>query len=294
MLEDVRSIGYTPEVGKKAEAGDAEAQYWLALAYQYGRGIERNAEQAFSWLESAAQQGHVKATYLLGGYLHEGFGCRDDKNKALSLLKKAAQKGHHEAKCKLGIWYKNGHEPVLEKNLNKAVSLFYSAAKAGSPFAHYELAMLSQRGEFLASDYMFVLQHYHQAYLIFSEFATAGNRRYQYFCYELLFWRIAPLGLNKKRLKQEGLLWLKQSAIAGYYKAMYEYGRLLSYGICLETTESACLNSHRHCLTRNKEDAHHWVSRCLEVVPVTYTEAEELLRQLTSKQSKPSARFDSE
>ena len=51
---------------KKAEAGDAKAQFLLATAYDTGSGAPRNAVQAERWYLAAAKQGHVEAHNSLG------------------------------------------------------------------------------------------------------------------------------------------------------------------------------------------------------------------------------------
>lgn len=49
-----------------AEAGDAEAQYKLGLAYAANTGSDKHRRQAIYWLCSAAVQGHASAQYELG------------------------------------------------------------------------------------------------------------------------------------------------------------------------------------------------------------------------------------
>ena len=46
---------------KSAKLGYAEAQYALGLAYAEGRGVEKDATQAYGWLLDAAKQGHQAA-----------------------------------------------------------------------------------------------------------------------------------------------------------------------------------------------------------------------------------------
>ncbi len=53
---------------EKANDGDAQAQFNLALCYANGTGIEKNEELAFQWHKKAAEQGHVKAQFALGLY----------------------------------------------------------------------------------------------------------------------------------------------------------------------------------------------------------------------------------
>ena len=56
-------------IEKKAQAGDAEAQFQLGQVYIHGNpeaGVETDAEQAEQWLQKAAAQRHRPAQYVLG------------------------------------------------------------------------------------------------------------------------------------------------------------------------------------------------------------------------------------
>src|SRR3954454_25179894 len=52
-----------------AEKGDADAQFNLAQAYRFGRGVAINLGAAQAWYERAANKGHVMAQYTLGRML---------------------------------------------------------------------------------------------------------------------------------------------------------------------------------------------------------------------------------
>ena len=52
-----------------AEKGDADAQFNLAQAYRFGRGVPINLGAAQAWYERAANKGHVNAQYILGRML---------------------------------------------------------------------------------------------------------------------------------------------------------------------------------------------------------------------------------
>lgn len=56
------------ELQQKANDGDAQAQFDLALCYAKGTDIEKNAELALDWHKKAAEQGHAKAQFALGLY----------------------------------------------------------------------------------------------------------------------------------------------------------------------------------------------------------------------------------
>ena len=44
-----------------AEQGNAEAQLYLGIMYEYGKGVPWNPVQAFNWYRKAAESGHPKA-----------------------------------------------------------------------------------------------------------------------------------------------------------------------------------------------------------------------------------------
>ena len=54
---------------KKAEAGDAEAQFEVGKAYDLGEGVEKDLAQAAVWYKKSASQGNMKAQNNLGDYL---------------------------------------------------------------------------------------------------------------------------------------------------------------------------------------------------------------------------------
>lgn len=56
------------ELQQKANDGDAQAQFELALCYAKGTNIEKNAELAFEWHKKAAERGYVNAQFALGLY----------------------------------------------------------------------------------------------------------------------------------------------------------------------------------------------------------------------------------
>ena len=45
----------------KAEQGYADAQYRLALMYDYGEEVEQDYSQAFKWYQRSANQGYANA-----------------------------------------------------------------------------------------------------------------------------------------------------------------------------------------------------------------------------------------
>lgn len=84
-----------------AEAGDAEAQYKLGLAYAGNVESDKHRKEAIYWLCSAAVQGHKSAQYELGRlYVRSGAtadGELDNRASAYFWYTAAASQGHVEA-----------------------------------------------------------------------------------------------------------------------------------------------------------------------------------------------------
>jgi TPR repeat protein len=62
------------ETSKKAESGDAEAQFNLGKMYYKGQGITKNYNTAFQWYSKAAAQGNIKAKNNIGSLYYDGEG----------------------------------------------------------------------------------------------------------------------------------------------------------------------------------------------------------------------------
>ena len=78
---------------QSAEAGEAEAQYQLAVLYDDGGEVAQNYEQAIYWYQKAAEQGLDKAQHNLGIAYDEGLGVTQDYQQAYEWFQKAAQQG---------------------------------------------------------------------------------------------------------------------------------------------------------------------------------------------------------
>jgi len=63
---------------KKAEQGDAAAQYYLAVAYERGYGVPQDYQEAMKWFRMAAEQGHAKAQCRLGEMHYDSQGVPQD------------------------------------------------------------------------------------------------------------------------------------------------------------------------------------------------------------------------
>ena len=67
-----------------ARAGNAEAQYRVAIMFQNGLGLVANETQAFAWLQQAAEQNHGLAQHGLGCCYLAGQGTVNDDEAAVT------------------------------------------------------------------------------------------------------------------------------------------------------------------------------------------------------------------
>src|ERR1700733_2376258 len=81
------------ELLRRAESGERDAQYRLALLYEYpeDRSVPKNDAAAREWMLRSAEQGYAPAQAMLGEmYLHAG----GDPGNAEMWLRRAAEQGN--------------------------------------------------------------------------------------------------------------------------------------------------------------------------------------------------------
>lgn len=132
-------------VRQKANQGDAEAQFQLAVIYQNGRLIQQDQQQAREWLLKAAQQGHVKAMFNLGVTYGDGLGVPVDDAEAFKWYQAAANEGDPRAHFNLGSFYIAGRGTPIDGP--KANEHWFEAALRGMHLAQVRLALSFARGD---------------------------------------------------------------------------------------------------------------------------------------------------
>ena len=84
-----------------ADAGDAKAQTRLAWAYEAGRGVEPDLQEAAQRFELAAQAGNAEAQYALAVMLRTGRGRAVDLDKSAEWLGRSAAQNYPAAQAAL-------------------------------------------------------------------------------------------------------------------------------------------------------------------------------------------------
>ena len=79
-----------------AEHGDRFGQYNIAVMLMKGQGVERNADEAATWLVKAAEQGVPEAQVALGDLYASGQMSTPDLDAADRLYALAAAQGNRQ------------------------------------------------------------------------------------------------------------------------------------------------------------------------------------------------------
>lgn len=85
-------------IRRKAEAGDAKAQFDLASAYSQGTGVAKDRAKGIEWLKRSALQGYAGAQVVLGYMFQRGIEMEKDPFEAARWYKKAARQGDKDPK----------------------------------------------------------------------------------------------------------------------------------------------------------------------------------------------------
>ncbi len=86
----VRQLAFE-SLTRAAERGNADAQMKVARAYQQGKEVKENPEEALKWFRKAADQGNVDAQYAVGDAYKNGTGVPQDNAEALKWYRMAEE-----------------------------------------------------------------------------------------------------------------------------------------------------------------------------------------------------------
>ncbi|MFZ1086839.1 MAG: tetratricopeptide repeat protein [Terracidiphilus sp.] len=123
------------------QSSQALAQYWLAMLYETGRGVDKSHDMAIKYLIEAANNGNGPAQFDLGSLYNNGQGGMPvDKEQAFQLFLRAADQGQVKAMHNVGYCYQNG--VGVKKNLDKAVYYYTKSANTDNERSQHNLAMV--------------------------------------------------------------------------------------------------------------------------------------------------------
>lgn len=148
-------MNYYKNLIKRAEAGDAHAQFELADEYYTGdcevgcKNEDDCEKKAFYWFEKAAEQGHIEACYYFAHCLYCRIGTRfSNPEGALPYALKSAEGGYVKAMEFLYELYSHGIS-CHKWDYEAAFKWLKKAAERGSTEAKFKLGKLYIEGFFL-------------------------------------------------------------------------------------------------------------------------------------------------
>lgn len=153
-----QEIVYSEELLRKAQNGDAMAQFYLGVCYDFGKGVKQDYKMAVYWYRKSAEQGNVDAQFNLGGCYDTGQGVPQSYEKAAYWYRKAADQGDAAAQYNLGVCYYQGEG--VPQSYEKAVQWFGEAAEQSHADAQYYLGMCYEKGEGVDPDPETALEWY--------------------------------------------------------------------------------------------------------------------------------------
>jgi TPR repeat protein len=147
------NLGLSPQdlasLEKRAEGGDAEAQFQIAGSYWHsGHKNEAMAIEAALWLTKAADQGHADAQYRLSKMCTTGHGVTQDQKRADELLLMSAKSGLVKAQHAVAMMYYDGIGLAAGmQDYAQAREWWAKAADAGDAAAEYRLGLMHHAGQ---------------------------------------------------------------------------------------------------------------------------------------------------
>ena len=154
----------------RAERGIADAQFNLAVRYDFGEGVSEDATEAARWYRLAAEQGHADAQFNLAVSYDFGEGVSEDATEAIRWYRLAAEQGHADAQFNLGVSYADGEG--VSKDAVQAYMWLDLAAARGTGEQREEAARLRD----LTADAVMTPEQIAKAQRLAREWETAHPR----------------------------------------------------------------------------------------------------------------------
>ena len=130
------------ETRKKAEKGDARAQFNLGVMYSKGEGVPKDSAEAVKWYRLAAEQGEPIAEFALGVMYANGRGLPKNETEAVKWYRKAAERRLSLAQMELGDVYVAGKG--VAPDFIEAHAWFNIAGASGHPLANLRLNIVQE------------------------------------------------------------------------------------------------------------------------------------------------------
>ncbi len=228
LLQPVPSFaGPFDDLANTAEQGQVEAQLKLGDAYYFGKGTEKNLQQALFWYEKAAQQGNPKAQRALGAMYELGRGTAKQPEKAAYWYQKAAEQGLARAQTNLGILYETGEG--VDQDYDAALLWYQKAAEQGYARGQTYLGRMFELGIGVEVDFK-------QAFNWYQKAAEQGYARAQ-----TNLGALYEAGQGVEQNYAKALEWYRKAAEQRYPRGQFYLGQMLEKGLGTEKNRDKAL-----------------------------------------------------
>ena len=200
-----------------AESGDLWAQTNLGWRYETGRGVGQDHAEAVRWYRLAADAGHARAQTNLGWMLANGRGTDRNDSEAVYWYHKAAEIEYPRAIRLLGFMFENGRG--VEKDEAKAVRLARQAAALGDDVAMYNMGQYFRSGIGITADPSKAIRWYEQA-------AEKGNTS--------AIWQLATAYRTGNGIEEDyskSVEWYRRGVELGHAGSMNTLGWMMERGL---------------------------------------------------------------
>lgn len=208
-----------------AEQGDAMAQHRLAVHYIEGEDVQRDFEEAATWLRKSALLGYAESQYLLGVMHEGGEGAEQDIQQATAYMRKAVEQGHAGAQA----WLVAQEEKYKATNIapepstqtHTTVATPHSKkhpSETSDAEEQYKLGLKYHGGQGCPQDYAQAMMWFHKA-------ADQGNAGAQ--------WSLGIMYLYGQGVPQDyaqAAIWLHKAADQGVLQAQGTLGNMYADG----------------------------------------------------------------
>lgn len=133
LFLDKNKAAAVEQCRRRADAGEAGAQYDMGLLSQVGKHVAKDGRAAASWMKKSADGGDIDALATLGVYYLRGPGVERDAERGLGMIREAADKGSFVGMVSLAYAYYDGSGVKQDKKTSR--KLLRKAAALGSPIA---------------------------------------------------------------------------------------------------------------------------------------------------------------
>ena len=141
------------QIIKKANAGDAYAQFTLGSRYENGQGVTQDYKEAVKWYRLAAEQGDTEAQYRLGMMYFRGEAVLKNFNDFYKWVRMSAEQGCARAQSRLGAMYYYGNDGS-HGYYKEALKWYRMAAEQRDTEAQYNLGVMYYDGKGVIEDYV--------------------------------------------------------------------------------------------------------------------------------------------